>query len=289
MAKAAASLNLSQPAVSKAIAAIEHTLGVRLFDRNPQGVELTIYGRTLVNCATAVFDELRQGVKLLEHQADPTSGELRIGSTEPLLAGLLPRVIDHLSRQYPRITFAVRQADMVTLREQDLRERKVDLIIGRIPPSFAEDDEIDVKPLFPEQLLVVAGKNNKLVRRRQIALRDLIDEPWALMPPDSPVGSLIAEAFRAEGLNPPRATVTSFSFQMHNALVATGRFLSTASGSLLRFSGKRLSVKVLPVSLSIPSRFVGIVTLKRRTISPVVNLFVDCARVVAEPLRKGKG
>ena len=48
MAKAAARLNVSQPAVSKAIATIEQTLGVRLFDRNAQGVELTMYGQTLV-------------------------------------------------------------------------------------------------------------------------------------------------------------------------------------------------------------------------------------------------
>src|SRR5438094_10353161 len=101
MAKAAARLNLSQPAVSKAISAIEHALGVRLFDRYPQGVELTIYGRTLVDCATAVFDELHQGVKVLEQLTDPTAGELRIGSTEPLVAGLLSQVIDRLSRQYP--------------------------------------------------------------------------------------------------------------------------------------------------------------------------------------------
>ena len=48
MAKAAAQLNISQPAVSKAIAALERTLGVRLLDRNSRGVEATLYGRALL-------------------------------------------------------------------------------------------------------------------------------------------------------------------------------------------------------------------------------------------------
>jgi DNA-binding transcriptional LysR family regulator len=288
MAKAAAHLNLSQPAVSKAISAIEHALGVRVFDRNPQGVELTTYGRALVNCAAAVFDELRQGVKQLEYLTDPTVGELRIGSTEPLVIGLLSQVIDRLSQQHPRITFHVTQSDIVTLCDHHLRERKVDLIVGRIPPSFTQDD-IDVEALFQEQLFVIAGTNSKWARRREIALSDLMDEPWALPPLDSPVGSLIAEAFRANQLNPPRATVECFSFQMHNALLATGRFLSMASGSILRISAKRLSVKTLPISLPILPRPVGIVTLKDRTISPVAGLFVECARQVAKPLAAAGG
>src|SRR5713226_5830508 len=81
MAKAAVHLNISQPAVSKAIAALEHTLGVRLLDRSPQGVEPTVYGRALLKGGIAVFDELKQSVKQIEFLADSTAGELRIGCT----------------------------------------------------------------------------------------------------------------------------------------------------------------------------------------------------------------
>src|ERR1700731_3048638 len=72
MGKAASDLAVSQPAVSKAIADLEHTLGVRLLDRGPQGVEPTIYGRALLKCGLTVFDDLKQGVKELEFLADPT-------------------------------------------------------------------------------------------------------------------------------------------------------------------------------------------------------------------------
>jgi DNA-binding transcriptional LysR family regulator len=60
MGKAAAELSVSQPVISKAISDLEHTLGVRLFDRSPQGAEPTSYGRALLQCGVAVFDDLRQ-------------------------------------------------------------------------------------------------------------------------------------------------------------------------------------------------------------------------------------
>src|SRR5215470_18860533 len=82
MAKAAQHLAVSQPAVSKAISDLEHTLGVQLLDRGPRGVEPTDYGRALIKRGIAVFDELRQGVKDIEFLSDPTAGELRIGAGE---------------------------------------------------------------------------------------------------------------------------------------------------------------------------------------------------------------
>ena len=71
MAKAAARLAVTQPAISRAIADAEHTLGVPLFDRSTQGVEPTQYGRALIKRGIAAFDEIDQGVKDIELLADP--------------------------------------------------------------------------------------------------------------------------------------------------------------------------------------------------------------------------
>src|SRR5262244_1129467 len=75
MGKAAVALAVSQPVVSKAVSDLEHALSLRLFDRSPQGVEPTMYGRTLLKWSIAMFDDLRQGVKELEYLTDPTAGE----------------------------------------------------------------------------------------------------------------------------------------------------------------------------------------------------------------------
>src|SRR5262249_16348798 len=129
MNKAAGLLNTTQPAVSKSIAELERAVGVRLLDRNAQGVEPTAYGRALLDGGTAVLDDWRQAVKNIEFLADPTAGEVRIGYA-PLSAGFVSTVIDRLSRRCPRIVFHLVRSPTPTLHRL-LTERNVDLLIGR--------------------------------------------------------------------------------------------------------------------------------------------------------------
>lgn len=287
MAKAAETLAISQPVVSKSVADLEHSLGVRLLDRSPQGVEPTIYGRAIIESSVAVFDGLRQGVRHVEFLADPTAGEVRIGCTEVMTAGLLPAVIDRLARQFPRLVFNVTQAPRIELQYHDLRARTVDLILGRMMTPISDDD-LNVEVLFDDPFYVVAGKSSRWARRRSIDPAELLEEAWCLPPHDGLVGSRILEAFHARGLGAPKSTVVSASIQLFNTLFATGRFLGVLSGSALRSSGKHLALKVLPVEFSIRSSPVGIVTLKNRTVNPVAQLFIEHARKVAEPLAKGQ-
>src|SRR5213075_1735695 len=100
MGKAAERLNTTQPAISRSIAELEHALGVRLLDRHRQGIEPTEYGRALLDCGVAVFDDLRQGVKNIEFLADPAAGQVRIGCNPFLAASFVSTVIDRLSRHY---------------------------------------------------------------------------------------------------------------------------------------------------------------------------------------------
>ena len=113
MAKAGAHLNMSQSAVSQAIAAIEHTLSVRLLDRTSRGVEPTIYGSALLRRGQAAFDELRIGVKEIESLADPGAGEVRIACGEVLSAGVLPHIIEHMLQRYPCIRFEMTELSSV--------------------------------------------------------------------------------------------------------------------------------------------------------------------------------
>jgi DNA-binding transcriptional LysR family regulator len=175
MAKAAAELAISQPAVSKAIADMEHTLGLRLLDRGRSGIEPTAYGCALARRGLAVFDELKHGVEELAFLADPSAGELRIGSTESVAAGLLPAVIGRFSREHPRVHLDVAQAVISTLHYRELRERSIDLLLGRIPTPVAEDDlETDI--VYDDQVVVVTGRQSKWARARRLKLADLAGE-----------------------------------------------------------------------------------------------------------------
>ena len=284
MGKAAIELSVSQPAISKAVADLEHTMGVRLFDRTAQGVEPTRYGAALSKWGTAVFDDLRQGIKEIEHLSDPTTGEVRVGSSEISTAGLVPAVIDRMSRQFPRLEFNVVSARNIELQYGVLRERSVDLILGRIVTPILDDD-LNTEILFDDPLLIVAGVDSKWSKRRSIDAAELIEETWALPQHGNFVESRVVEAFRARKLTPPRHTVTTHSIQLLTALLATGRFLAVLSRSTLRLSGKRLGLRALPVNLPLWSGPVGIVTLKNRSLSPASELFIDCAREIAKPLR----
>ena len=99
MTRAARELPVSYPVVSKTISELEHTLGVKLFDRSISGVEPTHYGRALLKSGVAVFDEMRKGLQQIEFIKQPDAGELRIGSSIVVDAGLLPAVIERFSRE----------------------------------------------------------------------------------------------------------------------------------------------------------------------------------------------
>jgi DNA-binding transcriptional LysR family regulator len=286
MARAAARLAVSQPVVSKAIADLEHTLGVRLLDRSRQGVEPTPYGQALLKRGLAAFDELRQGVKDIEFLADPTAGEVRIGTTTAMVIGLIPVVINRLYQQHPRLVFHIVSGSSGVALNRELRERSFDFIIGRL---FAKmDEDLTAEPLFDDEIVVVAGAQNRWVGRRKIELAQLLDEPWIMPTPETSVGILIARTFHRCGLNVPQAAVISDSIQMYGALLASGPFLAMYPRSILQFSDKHLCPKVLPVRLPDQPHPVGIVTLKNRTLGSTARLFIDCVREVAKPLTKGR-
>src|SRR5260370_4352423 len=170
MARAARQLNVTQPAVSKVIADLEHTLGVRILDRGPQGVEPTAYGRALLKRSTVVFDELRQTVRDIDFLADPTVGELQIGCSGTLTEVLLQPVILRFCQQYPRVVVRVEDSTPTLVA---LRERLLDLVILRMSRSFINErktNDWDIEVLFEDKLMVVAGQQNRLARRQKIYL-----------------------------------------------------------------------------------------------------------------------
>jgi len=286
MSKAAVLLNTGQSAISRSIGELERTLGVCLLERGPRGVEPTTYGRALLNGGAAVFDDLRQMVKNIEFLADPAAGEVRIGSSTFLAASFVSAVVDRLSRRYPRIVFHVVTPGPETLH-RELNERNVDLLIVRRGGSF-KDEQFGFEILYDDSFVVVAGAQNPWARRRRIELAELMSERWVLPPLETPLGEAAMEAFRASGIDYPRVTVVIVPALVRMSLLATGRFLTMCSPSILRFPTRRPEIKVLPVELPISPVPIGIVTLKNRTISPVAQLFIEYAREVAKPLAKPK-
>lgn len=273
MSRAADRLAISHPVVSKTITDLEAALKVRLLDRTPHGTEPTAYGRALLNCGTVVFDELRRGIQEIAFLSDPTVGELRVGSAGPYVDGLVPAVIARLAQRYPRIKFQVTDTDAVTLCGM-LRERKLDFVLGRVPSSIFGDDLIS-EFLFDDCLHVVAGAESPWARRRRIDLAELCGESWLMTASDNIAMGLITEGFRAAGLTPPVPQVVSNSITLRVRLIETGGFLGILPDSTLRFGGRRMQIKILPVRLRTSQPPVVAIFLKHPTPNPIARLFVD--------------
>jgi DNA-binding transcriptional LysR family regulator len=109
----------------------------------------------------------------------------------------------------------------------------------------------------------------------------LVDERWTLPPPESQFGTVVLEAFRAKGLTLPRAVVTA-SLPVRNALAATGRYLTMVPRVALTFPPSNSPLKALPIDLPSTRRPLAIFTLKNRTLSPVVQVFTERARKMAQ-------
>jgi DNA-binding transcriptional LysR family regulator len=280
MTRAAEELAVSYPVVSRTISELEHTLGVKLFDRSISGVEPTHYGHALLKSGVAVFDEMRRGLQQIESIKQPDAGDLRIGSSIVTDAGLLPAIMERFSQDFPRAVVHVLPENIAIQQYDNLRDRKVELVFGRLSTTTIEPDLVE-EPLFDEPNVVVAGSESRWAKRRNLTLADLIGEPWVLAQPGSLARSLHDEMFRKSGFEPPAATVLTVSLHLYMRLIETGRWLGLVPASVMRFGGKQMHLKALPVKVSSPPSPVGFVTLKDRTLTPLAERFIEYTRKVA--------
>jgi DNA-binding transcriptional LysR family regulator len=283
MAKAASHLSISQPAVSQAVANLERAFGARLIDRGPQGAVLTSYGEAIQRRGMEVFDVLKQGSRDIEYLSDAGTGDVWIGANEVLLGGFVPAIVQRLAEQHPDIAVHALTANTSDFDFEKLRDRKLDLLLGRIMPQI--DNDLNVETLFDEGLSVVVGESSPWARRRKVGFAELANGPWIFGEPDNVVRSLVSKVFSDNGLDIPRVNVVSVSMHLRLALLATGKYISTIPNSFVRYGVDRWSLKILPIDfgLRLP---VGIFTLKNRTLSPVALNFLKNVRSVAKSVAK---
>jgi DNA-binding transcriptional LysR family regulator len=280
MARAAQQVGVTQPTVSEVVADLEHAPGVRLLDRLPHGVEPTLYGDALLKRSVAVLDELQQTVRDIEFLADPTSGELWIGCAEGM-AMILSPAMERFSRQYPYVVLHVDHVSAGSLELPGLRNRNYDLVLGQVVMPHPEDrllEDLNLDILCEGQLVIAVGRNSRWARRRNVDLTELIDEPWILSMPDSWNYRLVSEAFSARGLNLPKIKLMIYSMQVRTCMSASGEYITTFPSAVVDLSPGGFPLKIIPVELPKRPWPLAIVTLKNRTLSPLVERFIQCAR-----------
>ena len=164
-----------------------------------------------------------------------------------------------------------------------LEEREVDLVVAPIFAPISEE-YMSAEILYDEPLVVVAGSKKSVGEAAKDHACGVDGRDLASPPLHSLYGSVVSELFRSAGLHVRPATVFTSVTAARNALLATGRFVSIVQGSVLRFNLDHPAFKVLPIDLPGTRRPIGAITLKARTLSPVAQLFIDCAREVARAM-----
>jgi DNA-binding transcriptional LysR family regulator len=284
MARAAEQLAISRPVVSKAIASLERTIGMPLFDRTTSGVEATRYGQALQRRAIGVFDELRQTVDELSFLADPNSGELRIGCSEVAAAGFVGALIADLAQQYPGLSIRTQLGNALH-QYPPLRERRCELFVARAPSAAVEPD-MEREILFHDLPRLVVGPASKFTNRRKVRLADLASEKWIVSFGEVAPGGLFDNTFAEAGMRAPTPAIVSDSLNLRtNLLAKDGSFVTFVPGSVLQFGPPYPSLKVLPIKVSRFFLPICISTLKDKTLSPAAKLFIERARRLAKTVR----
>jgi LysR family hydrogen peroxide-inducible transcriptional activator len=159
-AQAARISNVSQPALSQQVKALEERLGVKLLERTATGAILTPIGRSIVSKARSVLGDVRDIEDLARSAATGLSGTLRLGTTPTLGPYLLSPIIADLHRAAPGLRLYVREgipdAQALALSRGDL-----DVLLGPLPIL---GDDLEIEPLFREPLQLVSAVDSDLAR-----------------------------------------------------------------------------------------------------------------------------
>jgi DNA-binding transcriptional LysR family regulator len=160
LSQAARYFGCSQPAISALIAELEETVGVRLLDRSAKGVEPNIYGHALLRRWAVAFDELKQGLNDIESLAGSPAGELRIGCTEGVANAILKPIIEAFAAKHPSVCLRVNYDATLTPELSQLRDRNIDVCLGRWRKLPVADGDFNVEVLLEDETVVAASKRS---------------------------------------------------------------------------------------------------------------------------------
>lgn len=214
--KAAQVLNITQPALTRSIKRLEHSLGVPLLDRSAKGVSLTTYGAVLMARATAIKAELRRAISEIEALKGNAAGVVRVGATPLVLTHFLPPALEIFHRELPAVAVKVTEGARPSLLAQ-LRLGDLDLVISTM--SFEEDHELIAEPLFDLDICVVVRPDHRLAAKSPLKLKDLADCQWILPRADSGFYRRLEREFKKAGATPPAALIEVSSQAATKSLV----------------------------------------------------------------------
>jgi len=220
--RAAAALNLSQPALSKSIALLEHRLGVSVFDRTTRGSTLTKAGEILLRRARSLETLISDAEAEVHMQAGGVEGPLRIGATPSVMLDLIPAVLEQVTAGRGACSISVVEGLDDHMMPALLRG-EIDLLVGPVGGLRPPPDSVVEQFLCDDPFLLATGAAHRLAERHEITLDELADEAWVLPMPGSLFHRHVEGLFMAAGIAWPKDAIHTNSLALSEQLVLEGR------------------------------------------------------------------
>jgi len=285
--RVAANLNVSQPAVSKALAEMEKGLGIKLFERTARGVHPTIYGESLIRHARRVLAELTLARDDLRGLMSGTAGSVSVGTLSAAALTLLPQSLALLKKSSPGTTVLVREGSIDTLLP-DLWSGKLDMIVGRLPNDQSMHG-LNEKILSDDAVTLVAGVAHPLTARKRLRWSDLKAYPWVLPPVDTLLREPLERAFEHHDLAMPSNRIETLSVQIIRAYLQLTDAIAFLAGDVSIHFQKLGLIAILPLKLPNVLRPVGMTWNRQRPLSPSAKLMMQCLEDAARSTRQRRG
>jgi DNA-binding transcriptional LysR family regulator len=271
--RAAAALQVSQPALTTHVRQLEETLGITLFDRNNRRVQLTQAGRDLVAPFERLSLDLASIVKHAHDLAAHRRGVILVAALPSVAAVVLPRVISALAEKHPAIVVRVRDAIAGKVLEL-VKSGEVDFGIGSL---IRPDPEVIEEPLFTDRLCAFARLDHPLARRRSVRLRDLGVHPLILTGQDTSVRQIIERTLEQERL-PVRVAQEATYMTTAIGMVRAGLGVAILPESALAAEAATPGLRMLTIRDPDLTRQIGLLRRKERSLSPAAQRLVDLLR-----------
>lgn len=204
---AAEQLYLTQPAISKRIAALEEELGARLFDRVGRQVSLTEAGRALLERAPVILRDVEDTRRQIADLSGTVSGRLSIGTSHHIGLHRLPPVLRYYSATFPNVELDLHFMDSEDACRAVLRG-ELELGIVTLPPAPLEGLEAEL--VWPDPLAIVAAREHPLASERRITLSRLATFPAILPAPGTYTRELLEQTFSPQGLRMKVGMTTNY-------------------------------------------------------------------------------
>ncbi len=250
-------LEVSQPAVSAAIARVENALGHKLFLRTARGLMPTDLGARWVLRFDRALAELRYLEDDVAAATGHMAGAITVGSLPLVRTHVLPQAISALLAKHPHLRVNSLESPYEQLCA-GLLNGKVDFIVGALRPLA--DKALTSEPLFADRLGLMAAANHPLAQRRRIRFQDLRAYPWVLSRPSTPLRESLAKFFEAHGEAPPVPAVETGDLALVRGLLLQGPMLTVLSTHQMRYEVEAGQLRMLPLPMEGLQRHIGVTT-----------------------------